>query len=471
LAATVLACCLLTGCGGVVEVDTDQPEVVQPPVAPKQAEPTRPVAPKRAEPTRPVAPKRAEPTRAAAPEWRPLFNGTDLTGWDGHPDFWRVVDGVIRGETTKEKPTRGNTFIIYRGGENKGLMKDFVLKLKFRIQNGNSGVQYRSFVKDPKRNKWRVGGYQAEVQNAPGKVGFLYDEARRGWLVNVGDIMELSREGRKVAKTVVGKVSDKNALVKAGYYKMKDWNEYTIACRGNHIVQYLNGYQTIELIDNDAQQRTLEGFLALQIHSGPPMVVEFKDIRVKYLTAKFGEAVRLFNGKDLSGWSMKDDQRNTWGVKDGAMTDTGRPVGFIYTDADYTNYVLRVQVRHLAKVNSGVLLRATGLENRWPRSIEAQCKSGSMGDIYNFGKFPMKTDPTRSRGAWTGKMHPSNEKPIGEWDQYEITLNKGDLAFEVNGLLQNTATECLEIPGRICLQSEGGPLEFRNIVLIPILAE
>jgi len=400
-----------------------------------------------------------------------IFNGKDLTGWDGLADFWSVKDGVIRGQTTREKPTRGNTFCLWRGGANKGLLKNFALKLKFRIQNGNSGVQYRSFVANPKRNKYRVAGYQAEVQNAPGKVGFLYDEARRGWLVNVGDIMELNVAGGKLKKEVVGKVADRKALIDAGYYKNKDWNEYTIICRGNHIVQYLNGYQTIELIDNDAQRRTLEGHLALQIHSGPPMIVEFKDIRIKEFKAEYGPAVRLFNGKNLDGWTFKDEQKDTWGVKDGVMTDKGKPYGFIATKADYTNYVLRMQIRHLVKTNSGILLRSTKLDGRWPRSIEAQVMSGSMGDIYNFGKFPMKTDPKRTRGASTKKIHKSNEKPTGQWNEYEITLNKGDLRMEINGLVQNFATECEEIPGRICLQSEGGALEFRNIVLIPIVTK
>jgi len=179
--------------------------------------------------------------------------------------------------------------------------------------------------------------------------------------------------------------------------------------------------------------------------------------------------VRLFNGKNLDGWAFKDDQKDTWDVKNGVMTVTGKPNGFLYTKADYTNYVLRLQVRDLAKTNSGVLLRATELEGKWPKSIEAQLMTGRMGDIYLFGKFSIKTDPKRSRGAWTSKMHESNEKPIGQWDEYEITLNKGDLKLRVNGLVQNTATEATVIPGKICLQSEGGPLEFRNIVLIPIV--
>jgi hypothetical protein len=399
-----------------------------------------------------------------------IFNGKDLAGWDGL-EFWSVKDGMIRGETTKERPTRGNTFLIYRGGKEKGLLKNFALKLKFRIQNGNSGVQFRSFVKDPKRNKHRVAGYQAEVQNKAGKVGFLYDEARRGWLVNVGDMMEInpSEDGKKIKKEVVSKVSDVKGLIASKYYTNKEWNEYEIICRGNHIAMYLNGYPTVELIDNDKKNRTMEGHVCLQIHAGPPMIVDFKDIKIKKFDAEYGPAVRLFNGKDLTGWTMKDNQKETWGVKDGVMTDKGKPFGFIATEKDYTNYVLRLQVKHLVKTNSGVLLRSTKLEGMFPKSIEAQVMSGKMGDIYNFHKFSLKTDPKRTRGAGTRKIHDSNEKPIGQWDAYEITLNKGDLELRVNNLVQNIATECQEIPGKICLQSEGGPLEFRNIVLIPIV--
>jgi hypothetical protein len=83
----------------------------------------------------------------------------------------------------------------------------------------------------------------------------------------------------------------------------------------------------------------------------------------------------------------------------------------------------------------------------------------------------MKTDPARTTGRHTAKMQPSNEKPIGQWNEYEICLNGGELRIYVNRLLQNTATECQEIAGKICLQSEGSPVEFRNIVLIPILRD
>jgi hypothetical protein len=392
-----------------------------------------------------------------------IFNGKNLDGWDGDPRLWSVVDGAIRGQTTAENPARSNTFCIWRGGK----LKDFVLKLKFRIQSGNSGVQYRS----REFAKWRIGGYQAEVENSPGKVGFLYDEARRGWLVNVGDFMVVERDpSGKVLKNVVGKVSDVGALKQAGYYKMKDWNEYTIIARGNHLLQYLNGYPMIEMIDNDPKDRSLEGLLALQIHAGPPMVVDFKDIRLKQLKTHYGEAVRLFNGENLDGWAPSSDaQKATWSVKDGVLTCSGRPSGYLRTKADYTNYVLRMQLRHLKRGNGGVLLRMVGPDKVWPRSIEAQGASGSIGDILTIDQFPLKAPPERTRGRYTAKAHPSNEKPIGEWNEYELSLDGGNLELKVNALVQNTATDCLETPGKICLQSEGVPMEFRNIVLIPIL--
>ena len=387
-----------------------------------------------------------------------LFNGTDLTDWDGDPRFWSVAEGVIRGQTTPEQVTQGNTFCIWRGGK----LKDFVLKIKFRIENGNSGIQYRSVDK----GNWSVAGYQAEVENAPGKVGFLYHESGRGGLVNVGDIMQIND---KAEKQVIGKVSDREQLIKEGYYKPKDWNEYTIICRGNHVMHYLNGYPTVELIDNDPRGRLLEGILALQIHAGPPMLVEFKDIRLKALKETYSDAIRLFNGKDLAGWSVSsDNQQDAWSVKDGVLATSGTPVGYLRTEKEFTNYVLRLQLRHLGTGNGGVLLRMTGPDKVWPKSIEAQGQFNALGDIWNIDGFPMKVDPARTSGRHTRKLHPSNEKPVGQWNDYEIYLNRGDLQLVVNRLLQNRASECWETPGRIGLQSEGTPIEFLNLVLIPI---
>ena len=209
-----------------------------------------------------------------------IFNGKDLTGWDGNPDFWSVKNGAIHGETTKEKRTRGNTFCIWRGGK----LKDFILELDFRIHNGNSGIQYRSID----LGNWVVSGYQAEVCNQKGKVGFLYHEKGRGYLCRVGQKVIIEKDGKR---RVVEKFGDPMELTKT--YKPGDWNHYRIEARGNHLVHYLNGVKTIDFTDYqlddpnnpkpDRRKGRLEGILALQIHAGPPMWVEFKNIRIKHL--------------------------------------------------------------------------------------------------------------------------------------------------------------------------------------------
>lgn len=215
---------------------------------------------------------------AADADFKPIFNGKDLTGWDGDTRFWTVQDNTLKGETTLSALPSGNTFLIWRGG----VLKDFELKVKFRIRNGNSGVQYRAkdSTSNPKLSKWVVSGYQAEVENKQGKVGFLYEEKGRKYLANVGEKVEVGADGKP---KVVGELAPKQDFVTKGYYKEKDWNEYRIVARGNHIEHWLNGFQTIDLIDNDPANRALEGLLALQIHSGPPMLVEFKDILLKNL--------------------------------------------------------------------------------------------------------------------------------------------------------------------------------------------
>jgi hypothetical protein len=211
--------------------------------------------------------------RAVAGEFQPLFNGRDLTGWDGDRRFWSVSGGAIRGETTLDRMPIGNTFLIWRGG----MLRDFELKLKVRIRNGNSGVQYRS----QDRGKFVVAGYQAEVDNTPGKAGFLYDEKGRKQLALVGEKVVI--DGAQSPK-VIGQLAPTPDLVAKGYYKAKVWNDYRIVARGNHLAHFINGVQVVDVIDNDPKGRHLEGVLALQIHVGPPMLVEFKDLLLKNLS-------------------------------------------------------------------------------------------------------------------------------------------------------------------------------------------
>ena len=224
-----------------------------------------------------------------------IFNGTDLTGWDGDKRLWRVEDGMIVGQTTLDTVAKTNTFLIYRGGgggqggAQAGEVKDFELRLSYRIHGGNSGVQYRSaIVDDPSNpsNTWRVSGYQAEIANLAGKDGFLYHEGRlenRGYpekkryLCYVGDKVTIGADGKSVS---VGSLADNAAL--AATYRKGEWNDYVIIARGNVIKHFLNGYQTVEATDNDPANSRAAGIVALQLHAGPPMHVEFRDVRLKH---------------------------------------------------------------------------------------------------------------------------------------------------------------------------------------------
>jgi hypothetical protein len=228
----------------------------------------------------PAATRPAEVTVPPEPEGMvKIFNGKDLTGWEGNPKLWSVKDGAIRGETTKENTTKGNTFLIWKGGE----PGDFDLRLSLRIHHGNSGIQYRSkHVTGAKDNAWVVSGYQAEVANEPGRAGFLYHERGRGRICMVGEKVEMTPEGKK---QVVGEVGDQAAIAatykKAVTQDNAPWNDYVIVAKGNHLEHWINGVKTIDLTDNHPKGRAMSGIIAFQIHAGGAMWVEFKDIRLK----------------------------------------------------------------------------------------------------------------------------------------------------------------------------------------------
>jgi hypothetical protein len=238
-----------------------------------------------------------------------IFNGKDLTGWDGDPRFWSVRDGILRGETTLEKAAEHNTFLILRGQ----VPKDFVLKLRFRITaDGNSGVQFRS--RD--LGDWEVAGYQAEIANDrpdPGiGTGFVLDEHGRGGRDAYGPRGDIGRVGELVVidpagkRSVIGKIADPKALLAVSYYKNDGWNEYTIVAQGNRIRTWVNGYQTLEIIDNDVR-KVAQGIVALQIHRGKPMLVEFEHIRLQILDADLPSGDRKFNDRGQSGWVTSPD--------------------------------------------------------------------------------------------------------------------------------------------------------------------
>lgn len=192
----------------------------------------------------------------------------------------------------------------------------------------------------------------------------------------------------------------------------------------------------------------------------------------------------LWNGKDFIGWKLfipdkKVDVNKVWSVKDRVIRCKGRPNGYMRTEADYADYLLHVEWRWLGKGgNSGVLLHMNGPDNVWPKSIECQLKSDNAGDFWLIGvgrkylsgvetnEHAAKT--VRVKGRRVVKLKDSSEKPLGEWNTYEIICKDNWIVVLVNGVLQNVATGASLTSGRICLQSEGAPIEFRNIYIEPL---
>jgi hypothetical protein len=211
-----------------------------------------------------------------------LFNGEDLSGWNGDERLWSVVDGVIHGETTKENAANGNTFLIWQDGSTK----DFELRLSFRCNaTNNSGIQYRSkhIQNDSVRNDWVVRGYQHEIRNEekfPNVSGFIYDEGgKRGRICVAGEIATWEPDGKNSISTELIDQEEFSELM-----KIDDWNDVVIIAKGNHILHYLNGRLILDFTDNAPELALTDGKLALQLHAGRPMFVEFKDIRFKDLS-------------------------------------------------------------------------------------------------------------------------------------------------------------------------------------------
>ncbi len=209
--------------------------------------------------------------------FRTIFDGKTLDGWDGDPKFWSVEDGAMTGETTADNPTQGNTFIVWRGGT----PGDFELKVEYRLRNHNSGIQFRSFENPDEWGRWVIGGYQADLAENKQFDGLLYGERYRGILCMRGDKTVIGEDHK--AK-VVGKVGDATELL--SHIKQDDWNEYHIVAKGNRLTHSINGHQMVECTDDDVEMCRADGLLAFQLHAGPPMKVQFRNIRLKEETAK-----------------------------------------------------------------------------------------------------------------------------------------------------------------------------------------
>ena len=411
-----------------------------------------------------VAPVAAQDTQArlSAGEreagWELLFDGHSTAGLRG----FRSETFPARGWVIEEGALR---HVAGGGGGDIVTVKtyrDFELAFEWKVAKGaNSGIMYR--VGEDHDATWRTGPeYQIlddeehhDGKNTSTSAGALYaliaaegkrlkpvGEWNTGRILLIGDRLEHWVNGKRVVAT---------------FLHNERWNELIEASK----------FKTMP-----AFGELPEGHIAFQDHGDD---VWYRNIKLRDVGRPKGDPVRLFNGKNLEGWTahLNDGGRmeDVWSVTaDGVLVCAGRPVGYLRTVDDYENYLLRVRWRFnpITKRpgNSGVLLRQIGEDKVWPRSIEAQLQSGAAGDFWNIDKYPMQVAEARTNGRNT-KRTATAENPIGEWNEYEITVWKGEVLLRVNGKLLNQAWECLETPGKICLQSEGAEIHFQDVVLTP----
>ncbi len=386
-----------------------------------------------------------------------LFDGSTTAGWrgfrkDGFPEQgWRVEEGALY-----HQAGQGGGDIV-----TTSTWRNFDLRLEWKIApGGNSGIMYR------------VG----EEGMAPWQTGPEYQI-----------LDDLSHHDGQRPETSAAALYALYAPEGKEPVRAEEWHAARILLRGSHVEHWLDGRQVVsaEIGSEDWLARVAaskfaempgfgslaEGRLDLQDHGDD---VWFRNIRILDL-APLPPPVTLFDGRSLSGWTgfhMEDAAtEDVWRVEDGVLICRGTPSGYLRTEASFTNFILDLEWRWdpVSKEagNSGVLLRMTGEDKVWPRSLEAQLQSGSAGDFWLIDSFPMRPDPRRWRGRNVRKLGYA-ENPVGEWNHYRIIVNHGHVVLMVNGRMVNEGWDAEEISGHICLQSEGAEIHFRDIRLQPL---
>ena len=243
------------------------------------------------EPPPPPAQVLPEPMTDENTGFKTIFDGKTLTDWDGDPQYWRVEDGAIVGETTDKSLPKYNSFIIWRGGK----PGDFEIKLEYRISAmGNSALQYRS--SELPGVKWVLRGYQADIDGADwGKMFYErfakpkglelrrvtaqnYEERGRTFLALPGQLAYVGGGKTQRAIASLGNAEDLARSIS------DDWNRLHLIVRGDQMIHILNDRVMSIVIDDDNANRSMEGYLGMQIHVGPAMKAEFRNIRLKTLS-------------------------------------------------------------------------------------------------------------------------------------------------------------------------------------------
>lgn len=394
--------------------------------------------------------------------WQLLFNGIDSRGWrsfrgDAFPEQgWKIANGVLQVEAGGQ----GGDIIT------EAQFQDFEFAFEWKVTTkSNSGVMYR-VSEEASATYWSGPEYQ------------VLDDA--AWGVSPQD-----------STAAGGLYALYPCSPKKQTKPLGQFNQGRIVLEQGRVEHWLNGVKVLEaqLGSADWQRRVAaskfsdkplfgrvhNGHIALQDHGDSVWYRNLKIRRIPPRTLDRSQAIELFNGADLTGWTHhlqgSAQAEDVWRVQDGVLVCSGSPAGYLRTTTDYEDYVLYLEWRFSPVTrqagNSGVLLRMNGPDKVWPRSIEAQLMSGRAGDFWNIGEMPMKVDPKRTRGRNT-RHTSANENPVGEWNSYLILVNDGTVHLRVNGVTVNEAHDCLQVPGKICLQSEGAEIHFKDILLWPL---
>ena len=220
-----------------------------------------------------------------------IFDGKTLDNWKGDSTYWRVDNGSLVGEVTPETVLENNTFIIWQGGQ----PDDFELKLEYRItEDGNSGINYRSEPIDT--IPFALRGYQADIDGKNRYTGQNYEEKKRTTLAYRGEKVHITAQDDAAMpgslranvkkncwqnREVVGSLNESDALKTK--INPEVWNEVHLVIKGSRLKHYVNGILMSDVTDNDSINRKLSGYLGVQVHVGPPMMVQYRNIRLKEL--------------------------------------------------------------------------------------------------------------------------------------------------------------------------------------------
>ena len=373
----------------------------------------------------------------AAEEFKPLFDGKTLKGWQALPGgTWEVKDGVIVGTSAKSERRHG---LLASDKE----YTDFVVRFKFRVIKGDSGFYFRS-----EKVKGAVGvhGFQMEVDNSK-EVGGLYETGGRAWV---------KRPDPKLIQKI---------------YKPGKWNQGCISAIGRNVVVRINGEITSELKNDKGR---LKGHFAMQLHGGMDMDVKFKDIEIRELKPADDGFRPMFNGKDLTGWKTTGN----WKVqKDNVIALEPRPGergwtrydAYLTTDRKYKDFIIDLEFKFKKGGNSGVFLRVGDPKSQVKSGFEVQ-----ILDTHGKKKFG-----AHDCGGVIGTSGPSKMmvKPAGEWNRYIISVIGSQLKVTLNGEqiqdfdMSKTGLKNRPLSGYIGFQDEGKYLWYRNVRIKELTGE